>query len=72
MNKQSVIAAVVVSLFLVAVSGQAADGKMTGEFGWFGVGKAHEMTRVISSGSGSSAAHFSTTRARAASCIAPE
>lgn len=45
MNKQFAIAALVALLFLVAISGQAADGKLTGEFGWFGVGKAHEIDK---------------------------
>jgi hypothetical protein len=29
----------------VALSAQAADWKVTGEFGWFGVGKAHEIEK---------------------------
>jgi len=50
---------------------QAQEVKPVGEFGWFGVGKAYELEKGTSTGSASSAAHSSTTRATAVSSTWP-
>ena len=50
----------------------AEDWKATGQFGWFGVGKAFQIEKVMSIGWASSPALSSTTKEKAVCLIGRE
>jgi len=58
--------------FAVSGMAQAQDWKVVGEFGWFGVGKAHQIEKGHFYWVASSAGPSSMTRAKAAHFIMQE